>query len=772
MGRLAGVRLTVRLRAAVRWHLGVIATLLLPMPAMAAPPLPLANPIRLAQAVAPAARPASSNPAPAPARRPDAPARPAANPYVLTADQLTYEEDGELVVATGNVEITRERFRLTADRVTYRERTGQVTADGNVVLIEPEGDTFYGTSTEITGDLRDGFVEAVRVLRTDDSRLAANRAVRENGRTTTLDRAVYSPCPICADSPTPLWQIRATRVVEDREAKRVTYRNAVMEFAGVPVGYTPWFQHSSPDAGRQSGLLPPTFGSSSELGLTYQQPYYWVLGPDRDLTLAPIVSTGDAPVIAGEYREVRGIGRTRIGGSATYTTEYKLDPADAENDELRGNIEGQGRYPLGSLDQAGFDLRLASDNSYLERYGLSTTSRLENRVFGEWVDDRDFLGVDGYYFQGLRERDNQDRIPIALPLVDSRMIGPPMAWGSHWTLDSNLLALTRVEGLDTRRGSVRGGWQLPLQGALGDVWTIETSLRTDLYLTEGNPETGSSVGGSGTEARVLPRFTVDWAYPWISDGLGWGWTLEPVAAFNVAPEDGNPDGIPNEDSQDFEFDDTNLLEPIRYPGLDRNEGGGKVAYGLRFSGVGPRGLELSGLFGQSYRFYGGSPFPDGSGLDDPLSDYVGRVQVRPSSWLDVGFRFRADKDAAELRRSSLNTSIGPSWLKLDIDYVNLSREPSDENDSGFDSREEIVIGARARLTERLSIAARTREDLSRGATVATQAGLIYTHPCLVVTLGAEQSNTSTGEVENETTVLLRLAFKNLGDIEAGGFPGL
>ena len=75
-----------------------------------------------------------------------------------------------------------------------------------------------------------------------------------------------------------------------------------------------------------------------------------------------------------------------------------------------------------------------------------------------------------------------------------------------------------------------------------------------------------------------------------------------MVSVNLAPTFGNTRKIPNEDSSDFEFDETNLFEPDRFPGLDRIDTGSRVAYGLRFSSLGPRATEFSGIFGQSYSF--------------------------------------------------------------------------------------------------------------------------------------------------------------------------
>lgn len=745
-----------------------------------APPRDARPPV--AQPVAKPAQPATGPAAARPAQPESAGARPAAQPegqpFLLTSDSLTYEEDGKVAVAKGRVEISRAERRLLADEVRYDQARDRVTARGNVALTEEGSDTFFGDEVEVTGDLRDGFIEGARMLRADDSRLAANRAVRTGGRRTELERAVYSPCPLCKEKGRPLWQLRARNVVHDQAARTVTYRGAVMELFGLPVAYAPWFRHPDPGVERQSGFLAPSFGASSELGAFVEAPYHYVLAPNRDLTLAPIVTQSAGAVLAGEYRELRaGVGRTELAGSVTYTDEHAREASgeEPEGKEVRGHVKGRGRYPVGARTQAGFDAELTTDDSYLERYNFSSDDVLENRAFVERVAGRDLLSLAGLYFQGLREEDDQDRIPVVLPLAEARRTSGPLRWGSTWTAETSLLGLTRASGLDTRRLSTTGSWQVPFVGAIGDLYRLQASLRGDAYNTKGDAETFSAAGDASTTGRVIPRLTGDWAWPLAGGGGGlggWTYQVEPAASLSLAPAGGNDNSIPNEDSRDFEFDDTNLFEADRFPGLDRVEGGGKLAYGARFSAFGPRALQVAGSLGQSLRAYGSSPFPEGSGLEDPLSDYVGRVELRPSQLLDLGFRFRVAKDELELRRSDLNLAAGPSWLRVTVDYINLTREPSRQEERGFESREELVLGARTQVTSTLALGAQTRRDLTRDATVASQFGLLYTHPCLTVLAGLERSFTTTGEVDDETTALVRLAFRNLGEIETGSFLGL
>ncbi len=68
-------------------------------------------------------------------------------------------------------------------------------------MVQPGGEVLFGDYAELTDDLKDGFIQQVSLILSDNSRMVGNSAVRERGEITTIDRAVYSPCNLCKDDP-------------------------------------------------------------------------------------------------------------------------------------------------------------------------------------------------------------------------------------------------------------------------------------------------------------------------------------------------------------------------------------------------------------------------------------------------------------------------------------------------------------------------------------------------------------------------------------------
>jgi len=185
-------------------------------------------------------------------------------PVTFTAEEVQYDQNSGVVVATGRVEAWQENRVLRADRFTYNRNTGVATAEGNVVLIEPDGQALFAERAELSGGMRDAALEGLRGLLAANARVAAAGGRRTDGRITDLARIVYSPCNLCADDPEapPLWQLRARIASLHSDEQRVRYRGASLEFGGWPVLYPPYLSHAAPGAQRVSGFLSPTFGQT------------------------------------------------------------------------------------------------------------------------------------------------------------------------------------------------------------------------------------------------------------------------------------------------------------------------------------------------------------------------------------------------------------------------------------------------------------------------------------------------------------------------------
>ena len=687
-------------------------------------------------------------------------------PVLFKADQLRNEQKIGLVVATGNVEFTQNGRTLLADSVTYNQRTDTVTASGNISLVEPTGEVIFADHIELTDSMRDGVIENMRVRMSDDSRIAAAGGRRIGGTRTEFRKAVYSPCKLCEKDPTraPIWQVKATKVVHDQETQDVTYRHAFLEFFGVPVMYTPYLSHPDPMVERRTGFLVPRYGSNSELGRLVSTPYYFDIAPNMDATFTPIVTTNEGVVGSGEFRHRLSKTGYVLGGSITHASRE-----DGKSNRLRGHLKGELRHEFDPTWRGGGDLHLASDNTYLRRYNFESPGTLENRVYAEGFRGRNYASANAYYFQGQRSNDKESETPIVFPKLDYNYVGEPGSYGGIWKLDANALILSRTGGTDSRRLSAKTKWELPYISGLGEVYRLFGSLQTDAYWVNDVQESdalGNTI--SGFSGRVFPQAGLEWKLPWARRDGRFTQIVEPIFSIIAAPSSQNPDRIPNDDSLSFEFDDTNLFSENRFGGIDRVEGGSRISYGLNSGIFGLNNGFSSFFIGQSYRFRRDNDFGTDTGLDDHFSDIVGRVEISPTQYANVLYRFRLDKDDLTPKRNEVQATVGVPKFRLNVNYLSIDQQnltdildPEDE----FRDREEITVGFTSQATKRWRFGADTRRDLtSSGGSLRHGAFLSYEDECFQFQVDYARTFTRDRDVEPSDTILFRVVFKTLGEV--------
>lgn len=684
-------------------------------------------------------------------------------PIELTADEVSNDQNLGIVTARGNVEISKDGRTLIADTVTYNRKDDVMTASGNITLLEPTGDVMFGKYMELSGDMKDGIIESLSILLKDRSRIAANGGRRSNANILEMSKAVYSPCKPCEDDPTrePLWQVKAVKIVHDRSRQSVEYSDAWLEVAGVPVAYTPYLSHPDPTVKRRSGFLTPSMGGSSDLGFVMRAPYFFALDEHKDLTITPMIAANEGPTMIGEYRHLMNKGELKGKASITY---------DSNHDTI-GHIAGKGRFNIDDSWRWGFDANRMVGDRYLHRYGFiadntlpSTGNSLITNLFAEGFRKRNYLSLNAYTFQGLKDGDTRGRKPYVLPMLEYSHAGEPGRLGGRINLDASLVALSRTADTDTRRLSVKAGWQAPYLGPLGDSYKLSASLRGDAYHVDQLLREDTKREYTGASGRILPEVRLDWSFPFVkSDGDSSYQIIEPVMSAIASPYGGNSKKIPNEDSLSFEFDDTNLFSSNRYSGLDRIESGPRVNYGLKWGIYGKNGGSTSLLVGQSYRVSNDDSMPLDSGMDTRFSDFVARVQVSPASYLNLLYRTRFDKDDLKVRRNELAVRAGVPAFNITTDYVFFDHQ----RDGQFSGREEISFGVNSKFNRFWRGGANGVRDQTGEGLRSVGLNLTYEDECLLFASDLSRTFFQDRDLRPNNAIMFRAMFKTLGEVASG-----
>jgi LPS-assembly protein len=275
----------------------------------------------------------------------------------------------------------------------------------------------------------------------------------------------------------------------------------------------------------------------------------------------------------------------------------------------------------------------------------------------------------------------------------------------------------------------------------------------------------------GWEARGIAIGAVDVKWPFVGSFLGGTQVLTPRIQLVASPRLSNLD-IPNEDARSIDLEDSNLFALNRFGGYDRIEDGPRVTYGVDWQLDWP-GWRVKTTFGQSYRLTKRpSLFPQGTGLTEEFSDWVGRTEVRFRNFVKFTHRYRVDKDNFAVRRNEIDAAVGSDETYVELGYLRLNRD-IDLSFEDLQDREEMRAAGRVAFAHYWSIFGSAvvnltdrEEDPSFTSDgfkpLRTRLGIAYQDDCLEFGFTWRRDYVQVADVEDGDSFRIYFQLKGLG----------
>ena len=691
------------------------------------------------------------------------------------ASELAYDAENDVVIASGDVLLTSEDQSVRADEVRWDRKAGLILASGNVRVVDADGNQLYSDQVELTDRFEAGAMSDLLLALRAGGRLAARSGQRGTDGTIVLEDAAYSACAVvdaegCDKDPS--WRITARRVVYDPTDNRVRFTGAVLELFGARILPLPGLAVRT-DRRAISGFLVPDLRISESNGVEVSSSYYWRMADNRDLTLGAFLYSEATPMVSAEWRHLTGKGAYQITGYATHSrriSDFTGVPTTERG--LRGYLFANGRFQFDPNWSLTGSVRLASDRTFLRRYDISRDDRLRSTFNLERIDDSSYFSLAGWATQTLRLGSPQGQVPLALPVLDYRKRLQDPVLGGKVELQVNSLAIQRNEGQDTQRAFAGAKWDLKRLTNMGQVVTLTALARGDVYHSDENGLTATAIyrGNPGWETRAIALGAIHVEWPFVGEALGGTQVFKPRVQLVASPAIRNLD-VPNEDARAIDLEDSNLFALNRFPGYDRVEDGVRVTYGFDWELQRP-GWRVKTTLGQSYRFDKDPELlPDGTGLSERVSDFVGRTELRFRDRVKLTHRYRLDKDNFAVRRNEFDATVGSTRTYVEVGYLRLNRDIFDLED--LQDREELRAAGRLAFAKYWSVFGSgvfnltdRNEDPLFGSDgfepIRTRLGLAYQDDCLEFGFTWRRDYVTAGDAERGDTFQLSFTLRNLG----------
>ena len=709
---------------------------------------------------------------PAPVQRPPVDDGLGQRGFYLEANTLIRDDTHNTWTARGKVEARYQGRTLRGDEVIYNVATGVVTANGHAQILNADGTAEFADHLVLDDQMRAGFARGFSVSLAHNIHFAADVAIRRSEAVNELNRAIYTPCDVCTASgasKTPTWSIQASRIIEDHERHLVYYRNAIILIKGVPVFYTPVFWHPDPESKRASGLLVPRVENSKKRGFSYEQPYLQIISPSAEVTIDPQFNSKQNPLLNAEWRERFYSGELDARFGYTYSRDFDGNGNQFGGLTSRSYILANGNFALSPKWDWGFSAQRASDRLLFDKYDVANvyegsslfapdSQRLVSQIYTTHQDTRSYLSVSALSFQGLRIADVNKTLPIVAPLIEARYDPKIDFLGGRFRFVGDAVLLTRNQSAvsltapsaDTRQASLDADWRRTL--------TLSNGMRLEPFAEVlGAVYDVANLGPGNTAQRTTTRSNetigLDFSWPFIRQDGATSIVLEPMAQLALSPQVRANPNVPNEDSQVFSFDETNLFSTDRFAGFDRYDGGARLNVGGRVTADWGGGLTARALIGRAFRAQTTNVYPPNTGLNKQSSDWVVAADATPLPGISVFGRALLN-DSLEADRLEGGLDFAYSRARGYVRYLQDNTQPTGvERD--IDAAGEFFV------LPHWGVSLVGIRDLQLNAWRLRDIGLVYKDECIKVEVVYQHEDVIVGRLGRSDAVFLRLDLATL-----------
>ncbi|MBF0328003.1 MAG: LPS-assembly protein LptD [Nitrospirae bacterium] len=420
----------------------------------------------------------------------------------ITADKLEHFKKENKFTAAGNVRIERNGTVVTAEKATYYQTSSEAILEGKVTF-EDEHALINAEKAEINIDNKTGKLFNAIILLKDKKSKDTGQDIKYRFRGDSVQRlsadhyyvktGAFTTCE-SDEGKDPDWCFKGKNV-DVVVGKRITANEASFNVAGVPVAYSPYVW-APVLTERQSGLLFPAIGNSSQKGVQFSPSYFWAIDENKDAT------------IGLDYYGKRGLGK-----GLEYRYIYPDSSGKWYGYQLRDNrlnknfleFKGEHRHTIGDV-KAFADINYLNERDFYKEYARHQDARiqrfLQSSAEASLPGKNWRLYILGQSWKDLKAPD--DRIPQRLPEL-GYVLNPTPAGPFVFTMSSNIANFTRDRDTKAQRFDIHPA----VSHTLGDSTTLtqKLSFKETIYNTHNTQVYDSWIkkGAAEYSASTLTR---------------------------------------------------------------------------------------------------------------------------------------------------------------------------------------------------------------------------------------------------------------------------
>ena len=666
----------------------------------------------------------------------------------IRAETIEYDEVSEKIITKGNTDIELATMSLKGSDLNYKlsDETGRI-----------ENSTFnFKSDKKPKTTIRNGVAITERSY---DFRGDAKTIFFEGENKKRMESSRVTTCEAGSDD----WYLKTNKMEVNTKTDRVSASNAVVEFKGVPLLYTPYVNFSL-NSNRKSGFLSSTFGSTTKSGFDFQVPYYFNIAPNQDATLTARYLGKRGPQADGEYRY--------LGENFTNTNQVQfINHDEASGQDNRYFLKLQHTQNLGNGWSGSYDFQKVSDNNYFTDLAtmiqVTSVVNLPQRANISYSGDILKFNAITEKYQTLTDYTNSpyQRIP-QLSLSARQDYGSYIAnVNSQWTYfdrDSkfNFIGNDKVTG---SRFAATPSITMPIDQTYGYIKPKFSANIRSYSLNHLDSTTSYK-----SQDMVTPIMSVDSGMYFDRKvnllNQNFTNTLEPRLMYVYIPYK-DQTKLPLFDTGLSDLNMQTLFAENQFNGQDRLNDANQLTAALTSKLIDKNGRErMSGVIAQRFYFDDRRTFLDTTNFtvtdsNKSRSDLFAGATARLANNLNLDGMWQYDPSKNKVLRNTISARYNPEPGKL----FNMSYRMIDNVLDSTQSLKEFNVAGQWPLGNRFYSVGRFNYDLRASQTIETVAGVEYDGGCWVARTLFDRISLPTSPAANYT-FFVQLELNGLGNI--------
>jgi LPS-assembly protein len=649
-------------------------------------------------------------------------------PLNLISNNITYNKISGFLIASGNVEVYFENLIITTQELKYDSKLNEISITGAFTIQDGENLINSNNDAIIDTKLKIALITSARAIIDNQLQVSSKKSKLNGNGNNEFYAVAASSCTICKNNPVPFWQIRATRIVHNKDKQKIYFKNAKLDFLGLPIMYVPNLSVPEPNVTRARGFLVPKLSSSNKNGISIKIPYYFTIGDHKDFTITPFITSQNDIILENEYRQETSNGFFEISNAISIKENLNFG-------KYNGFIKGEGAFAYNYGYNLDFKIYLTNkidfkngEKPFINNYNYAKieNNQLKNSFDIHKATSNSYFQIGSSFIQSFKYRDfNNDgvdeedpNVPFIFPEMYFKQNYNDFIFDTKFSISTHFVNLTNVSSGKYSRLSENFYWNKNLILRSGLNWKMSFELNTNTYLNKNK-----------IYFNTMPLGMIETRYPIEKKLNGKSHLIEPIIQLIKSPNKPLGDIITKgiSDSTTAEFEDTNLFSTNRFPGSDVIEAGLRANIGGRYIFHDPNGWKFTSTFGRVFREKNLNQFNTSvsTGLDKLNSDYVSSIILKTPNKLSFSSKLLFD-GKFNVTKNETNLNFINTNYNLNLNYVWLDKQSILNLNS---KQHEVNVGLGYVINDYLRLDTHLRQNLNTNSPIIGGFNMIYKNEC-------------------------------------------